>query len=222
MFIYYYPKWTGIVLEAGAGTLSPEASIDHYVALDVSKSAVRYQAQKGRSVILGDVNYIPFKNKSFDTVACYDLLEHLVHPLDALKEMIRVSCKRVVIGGPNFIEGKLRSEASWKDLLLFSIRCLLQKPKSSRLVPYFGFDVNFKRDRDAVSAMNVLEVKKFLENAGMRVQAETLPQIHHGLKQWLVKIPPFKFWGDDVDNSRKEEPVFSRDESMRHAQKYGE
>ena len=194
MFTYYYPKWIGMVLEVGAGTLTPE-NLNHYVALDFSKSAVKDQARKGCMTILGDVNRLPFRNSSFDTAACYDLLEHLVDPLNAIREMIRVSSRRVVIGGPNYIEGKLRSEASWKDLLIYSIRWLLQRPKTHRLNPYFGFDVDFKKDRDAVSAVNVLEVKRILENAGMRIEVETLSQTYHGLKKQLLRFPPFKFWG---------------------------
>ena len=51
--------------------------------------------------IFGDVYAIPFPDKSFDTVALLETLEHLERPLDALKEIHRVVKIKVIISVPN-------------------------------------------------------------------------------------------------------------------------
>ncbi|MBP7791489.1 MAG: class I SAM-dependent methyltransferase [Candidatus Goldbacteria bacterium] len=45
----------------------------------------------------GDAQKLDFENKSFDTVMEKDMLHHVRSPADALKEMIRVSKKRIII-----------------------------------------------------------------------------------------------------------------------------
>jgi SAM-dependent methyltransferase len=44
---------------------------------------------------------LPFSDKSFDVIAALDVLEHLDNPHFALKELLRVACKSVVISLPN-------------------------------------------------------------------------------------------------------------------------
>ena len=41
-------------------------------------------------LIVGDIEKMPFKGKSFDTIICTDVLEHLVDLQNALKEIFRV------------------------------------------------------------------------------------------------------------------------------------
>lgn len=45
----------------------------------------------------GDINDIPFPDRSFDTVICTHTLEHIVDIKGALKELRRVSNKRLII-----------------------------------------------------------------------------------------------------------------------------
>jgi 2-polyprenyl-3-methyl-5-hydroxy-6-metoxy-1,4-benzoquinol methylase len=44
---------------------------------------------------------LPYKDRSFDLVVCTEVLEHLKEPEKALKEMLRVSKKYLIISVPN-------------------------------------------------------------------------------------------------------------------------
>ncbi len=62
----------------------------------------------------GDIYHIDAKSSSYDVVLCSEVLEHLERPEEALKELIRVSKKYVVLSVPhepyfmlgNFLRGK--------------------------------------------------------------------------------------------------------------------
>lgn len=86
----------GNILDAGCGSgllkhYLNEDKVSNYVGLDVD----------GKIDIHGSVYYLPFKNESFDTVTILEVLEHLEHPMAALKEVVRVSKRRVVVSVPN-------------------------------------------------------------------------------------------------------------------------
>lgn len=49
----------------------------------------------------GSIYELPYKDNSFDTVMCTEVLEHLDDPRKALKELSRVSSKYVVLTVPN-------------------------------------------------------------------------------------------------------------------------
>lgn len=48
-----------------------------------------------------DIYSLPYKDNSFDLVLCNEVLEHLEKPQDALKELIRVSNKYLLLSVPN-------------------------------------------------------------------------------------------------------------------------
>ncbi|MBI1862734.1 class I SAM-dependent methyltransferase [Candidatus Microgenomates bacterium] len=62
---------------------------------------------------VSDIYDLSYKNRSVDTVLLFEVLEHLEHPSDALKEIGRVASKNVIISVPNcdlpsvFINSKL-------------------------------------------------------------------------------------------------------------------
>lgn len=49
----------------------------------------------------GDIYNLPYEDNSFDLVLCTEVLEHLDNPGRALKELIRVSNKYLVVSVPN-------------------------------------------------------------------------------------------------------------------------
>src|SRR3989338_9499375 len=49
----------------------------------------------------GSVYELPYKENSFDLVICTEVLEHLEEPAKALKEILRVSKKYLIISVPN-------------------------------------------------------------------------------------------------------------------------
>lgn len=50
---------------------------------------------------MGDTYHLKYADDSFDIVLCTEVLEHLAKPSDALKELIRVSKKYVLVTVPN-------------------------------------------------------------------------------------------------------------------------
>ena len=69
------------------------------VALDRSKKMLLLNPYK--STVQGEVERLPFGNKSCDIVFSTNLLHHVEEPLTAVKEMARVSKEYVVLVEPN-------------------------------------------------------------------------------------------------------------------------
>jgi SAM-dependent methyltransferase len=49
---------------------------------------------------LGSVDALPFANASFDVVTCFEVLEHLPDPAAAVRELMRVARRAVVVSVP--------------------------------------------------------------------------------------------------------------------------
>jgi methionine biosynthesis protein MetW len=59
---------------------------------DISESAVRAAKIKGIIAICVDVNfgYLPYRNESFDSITCIEVIEHVLDPLNLFKELYRI------------------------------------------------------------------------------------------------------------------------------------
>jgi len=81
-YIKKYVK--GKVLDAGAGRLAlkfllaPKATA--YYSID------KYIARKELSIV-GDLNILPIKEKTFDTIICFQVIEHTSTPEDVIKDL---------------------------------------------------------------------------------------------------------------------------------------
>lgn len=77
----------GIVLDLGAGKLIHKKFIEplckRYISLDISLEHPNLD-------ILGDIELLPFKENSFDTIYCVAVLEHCRRPWVGAKEIARV------------------------------------------------------------------------------------------------------------------------------------
>ncbi|WP_342677064.1 class I SAM-dependent methyltransferase [Methanofollis sp. UBA420] len=85
----------GSVLDVGCGTgdMANYMSdvVQEYVGLDTG----------GLIQVHGSLYQLPIKDSAFDTVILSEVLEHLEHPIYALKEIARVSKERILISVPN-------------------------------------------------------------------------------------------------------------------------
>jgi SAM-dependent methyltransferase len=64
----------------------------------------------------GDIYNLPYEDNFFDLVLCTEVLEHLDYPQKALKELIRVSNKYLVVSVPNepfFMFAQLARGKNW-------------------------------------------------------------------------------------------------------------
>lgn len=100
-----------VVLEAGSGTayassiLCRESCIGLSVAMDIDPEALR-EARKRDSdlcLVVADLAALPFRTASIDITWNSSTIEHLSQPMDALREMARVTRKggKVFVGVPN-------------------------------------------------------------------------------------------------------------------------
>ncbi len=89
--------------------------------VEYSKTAIELgrKAYPDIKIIQGSIYELPYKNNSFDLVLCTEVLEHLDKPQDALKELIRVSKKYLIISVPNepfFMLAQLIRGKNWSRL----------------------------------------------------------------------------------------------------------
>jgi SAM-dependent methyltransferase len=96
-------KPSGYLFDAGCGEgYFLEYAEKYYDAhgMDVSEygiRAARHRASKS-TVLVGSVAHIGYKEESFDIITCFDVLEHLERPDEAIKE-----CRRILKGGGIFV-----------------------------------------------------------------------------------------------------------------------
>jgi len=99
------------ILDVGCGDGAISADLAErtgarVVGTDLAEKRVRFareHAPSGRFA-QGSVYDLPFADGSFDTVVCTDLLEHLDDPQRAVRELVRVSSKWVLVTVPYAIE----------------------------------------------------------------------------------------------------------------------
>lgn len=74
------------------------------IGVDVSSSGLKKSVEKGLDVREHDIEHepLPFENNLFAHVTCLEVMEHLHHPEQVLKECVRVSNGGVSVSVPNF------------------------------------------------------------------------------------------------------------------------
>jgi len=107
---FLMPENGNKVLDVGCGT----GQVVHYLSklgfeaygVDISPIAIQ-KARQNRPGIFKTMedDKIPFPDNFFDSVGCYDVLEHTLHPSELIDEMIRVLKPngKIVIACPNFL-----------------------------------------------------------------------------------------------------------------------
>lgn len=111
----------GKVLDVGCGGGVFTRGIKHYRkdlelwGVDISKKSIKYAqaVSKDTTFIYGDAYQLPFEDRSFDAIVCFDLLEHLDTPEDVLKEAHRVLKKGGVFHSATPLEGSLFTLHGW-------------------------------------------------------------------------------------------------------------
>lgn len=87
-------KKDDLVLDVGSGDKPfwrADVMVDKYLEDDQQRSTGAMVYDKRKLFIEADVENLPFKNNAFDFVFCAHLLEHVLHPDRAIKELTRVA-----------------------------------------------------------------------------------------------------------------------------------
>ena len=103
------PVNVSTVLDVGAGEgftldrLSNAKIGKKLIGVDNSEKAVKLGKRLFSTLDLrtGDIYNLSFSGDSMDLIICTEVLEHLDHPRKALKELIRVSKKYLILSVPN-------------------------------------------------------------------------------------------------------------------------
>jgi ubiquinone/menaquinone biosynthesis C-methylase UbiE len=69
----------------------------HYCALDISSTFVSLALERGIDAVQARAEQMPYDDSAIELVFCRHLLEHLNSYQDAIKEMVRVASKEVII-----------------------------------------------------------------------------------------------------------------------------
>jgi ubiquinone/menaquinone biosynthesis C-methylase UbiE len=122
----------GRILDAGTGTgLNLRHLPAGSVGLDINPRNVELVAQRlpEHQVVLGDIESMPFKDGSFSTVVCTEVLEHVPNPSRALDEM-----KRVLVPGGVLIGSVPARSTIWR-LRFLSSTCPHSEPFHNEYLP---------------------------------------------------------------------------------------
>lgn len=92
----------GRVLDAGAsdGSFLALLGIRCGVGLNFLRACARRIRADGHSAVQADIEWLPFRDRSFAQVICCETLEHVPNPVAALNELGRVSQGRVMLSIP--------------------------------------------------------------------------------------------------------------------------
>jgi 2-polyprenyl-3-methyl-5-hydroxy-6-metoxy-1,4-benzoquinol methylase len=153
------PLNTESILDAGCGegfTMNKliESGINAKLeGIEYSKDSISFGKKLFPNLIIKQASIydLPHKNNSFDLVICTEVLEHLEKPEKAVKEMLRVSRKYLIVTVPNEP--------------FFMLSNLLRGKNLSR----------FGNDAGHINHWNPFGLKKLLENQGLRIKKIRLP-----------------------------------------------
>jgi SAM-dependent methyltransferase len=142
-------KKTGKLLDIGCGVgnflIHAEKYYEAY-GVDISPFAVGYAKRKLKraALVVASANNLPFYDNTFDVVTCFDVLEHIKDPKEALKEIYRVLKLRslLLIRVPNIDsigrEIKKRNWYGFRDKTHISLLC---NERWIKLVEEAGFTI---------------------------------------------------------------------------------
>ena len=79
----------GLVLDAGCGTGLVTKELSNVIGVDVSIELLK-QCDSNLRVVCADVEYLPFKDKTFDTIVSFTVLQNVDGIVKAVSEFRRV------------------------------------------------------------------------------------------------------------------------------------
>jgi len=191
----------GLILDVGCGVgqvvtkIAEEGS--ECVGVDISPIAIRAAARESMKsinaffVVASGYN-LPFKQETFNTVGCFDILEHLNNPEKCLDEMLKVLRRNgtIIIASPNllcpvyakgFKQKILRLEKLFSKIIESDAKLNFEhvKPK----LDWSGKEAGY--DRDATTLTDPITIKKLLKEKKIKLMYQSS---YLGPKQSIEKL----------------------------------
>jgi len=135
----------GRVLDVGCGSSRIIRDLGDVVGLDVSVNRLRYMRRYGLPLVQGSIFALPFRDASFDTIVCSEVIEHIPASDDPFLEVSRVLRPggRLVLGTPDY------GRRSWR-MIEFVYRALAPGGYADEHITHYTHD----RLRDLVVALD--------------------------------------------------------------------
>lgn len=172
------PKSRAIILDIGSGggitKLLKNRDVLYY-PFDISDNNLRRIKENSpgkTNPVNGDAFYLPFKKHSVDLIMMSEIIEHLTHPVDALKDAARVL-------KPN---GKIIVSVPYKEKLSYQIciHCNKPTPTHSHL---HSFTVENFKEILKQAGLNPVRFSKNLNKVSNRLHLN-----------YHLRFLPFKMW----------------------------
>lgn len=120
----FIPKCNRIVdLGCGNGEYIPylQTKAAYVVGIDIDIDLVKISKRKGFEVILATLDYLPFKDKSFDCVWASEVVEHFP-TFDVLDKIERITSEKIILTMPNPIFPHFKKDST--HILPYSVTSL--------------------------------------------------------------------------------------------------
>lgn len=86
------------------------------LSVNINPDVVAYIREAGFKAEVGDVEDLPFADKSFDYVFCFECIEHVANPIRALRELSRVTRNLIFLSIPYVERTRIYNSDYWHDL----------------------------------------------------------------------------------------------------------
>ena len=98
------PLSGGRLLDTGCGSSRIVQTIPGVIGMDLALRKLRWLRGPGRHLLQGDMNHLPFRSGTFDTVICSEVIEHIPREDVRLEELVRVIQPGglLVLGTPDY------------------------------------------------------------------------------------------------------------------------
>ena len=191
----------GLILDVGCGVGQVVAKIaekgSECVGVDVSPIAIKTAAGElnkntNAFFIVASGYNLPFKQETFNTVGCFDILEHLNDPRKCLDEMFRVLRRNgtIIIASPNllcpvyakgFKQKILNTKKLFSKIIESDAKLHFEhvKPK----LDWSGKEVG--KDLDATTITDPITIKKLLKKKKVKIIYQSS---YLGTKQSIEKL----------------------------------
>lgn len=135
------------------------------VGLNIEPACVRRIAGNGIQAVQGDIEDLPFPDRSFDYAFCFETIEHLENPVKGLKELARVCRRGALVSVPWVESTRVRPRGYSTGALTPENEHVFEFSEGDfqRAVTHAGFEVARKKVIDLYPARPSGVAKWFVE-----------------------------------------------------------